>query len=59
MAELKAMITASNLHSLMLSDKASFQPLEEAGKVKPPTAKELKVYDECIALDHPPPTEKR
>lgn len=57
MAELKALFNASNHHSPLLSDKSSCKPHEEAFKVKPPTAKELKVDD--VAIGDPPPTEKK
>ena len=60
MAELKAMLSASNIHSPMLSDKSSYQPLQEPVIAKPSVAKELLVNDEdCVAFDNPPPSGKK
>lgn len=59
--ELKALVFAAeaNHHSPILSDKASFYPEKEQAinkdKVKPSTAKELKVDDDCIAIKQPTP----
>ena len=58
-ADLRAMITVSNLHSPMYSDKSSCQPPEEGVKVKPTIARELMVDDVCIGLDLPPPSTYR
>lgn len=57
--ELKAMISASNLGSPMLSDKSSCQVVHEEIKVKPEIAKELMVDNDCVALDLPPTTGKK
>uniref|UniRef100_A0A175YFS8 Uncharacterized protein n=1 Tax=Daucus carota subsp. sativus TaxID=79200 RepID=A0A175YFS8_DAUCS len=60
MAELKALFTASNLGSSNVSDKASCQPFGEEGKHKETVDKEvLDNEDDCVAYDHPPPTEKK
>lgn len=56
MAELKALISASNSHSPMFSDKSSCQPVKEGAVVKPPSAKQLLVNDDedCVACEPPP-----
>ncbi|KAL1818688.1 hypothetical protein ACET3Z_013557 [Daucus carota] len=60
MAELKALFTASNLGSPNVSDKASCQPLGEEDKRKETAEKEvLDNEEDCVAYDHPPPTEKK
>ena len=60
MAELKALFTASNLGSSNVSDKASCQPLGEEDKRKETAEKEvLDNEEDCVAYDHPPPTEKK
>ncbi|KAK1401439.1 putative Ulp1 protease family catalytic domain-containing protein [Heracleum sosnowskyi] len=58
MAELKALFNASNIYSPM-SEKSSYLPVQEEAQVKPPSAKELIVNDDCVAFDDPPPTDKK
>ena len=60
MAELKALFNASKLGSPNVSDKASCEPLGEEHNRKPTVEKEVLENDEdCVAYDHPPPTEKK
>lgn len=53
------MIYASNLGSPILSDKSSYQLVQEDIKSKPKIAKELMMNNGCVALDLPPPTERK
>ncbi|KAK1379831.1 Tapetum determinant 1 [Heracleum sosnowskyi] len=42
-----------------MSEKSSYLPVQEEAQVKPPSAKELIVNDDCVAFDDPPPTDKK